>query len=409
VRIAYFVHDLSDPAVARRVRMLQAGGAQVSVLGFRRSDTGPPLDGAEVVELGRTYDARFAQRIGQVAATIARSGALRPALAGADVVLARNLEMLAVATAARRRHASRAGLVYECLDVHRLMLGGGAGGAGLRALERWLMKSAQLLVVSSPAFVERYFAPRQGLGRRGPPVLLVENKVLDLSGAPPPNRSGRPPGPPWRIGWYGAIRCRRSLDLLGRLAARRPDLVQVVIRGRPALTAFEDFDAQVAAGGPALGFAGPYTAQDLARLYRDVHFTWAIDWFEAGTNSDWLLPNRIYEGGRFGAVPLALSGVETGRWLATRGVGLLMDDPEAELEGLLETMTPARYRTLESAAAAVPAETFAAGLEDCRELVRRLAETGQPSPRAQRKASLGVEVEGTKFKRVGGGIPCSDS
>jgi hypothetical protein len=29
---------------------------------------------------------------------------------------------------------------------------------------------------------------------------------------------------------------------------------------------------------------------------------------------------------------LALRGVETGRWLAARDLGLLMDDPAAELE-----------------------------------------------------------------------------
>ena len=38
MRIAYFVHDLSDPAVGRRVRMLRTGGAEVTVLGFRRAE-----------------------------------------------------------------------------------------------------------------------------------------------------------------------------------------------------------------------------------------------------------------------------------------------------------------------------------------------------------------------------------
>lgn len=402
MRIAYFVHDLSDPAVSRRVRMLLAGGAEVTVLGFRRSDQAPEIPGAEVIDLGRTHDGAFVQRIGKVLGAMVRSPALKPALARADVVMARNLEMLLLATVARRQHRPPAGLVYECLDVHRLMLGRGAAGAALRGLERGLMRAADLLVVSSPAFIDSYFAARQGVDGRGRlPVLLVENKVLELTTPTASPGPVRPVGPPWRIGWCGAIRCRRSLDLLAGLAARRPDLLTVEIRGRPAHTEFDDFAAQVASVS-GLSFGGPYMAQDLPELYGGVHFAWAIDWFEAGANSAWLLPNRIYEGGRFGAVPLALNGVETGRWLAARGLGVLMDDPATELETVLETMTPGRYRALAARAAAAPAADFVAGPDDCRELINRLAAT-------QRDVLSGVDVAKPKFDAIGGGMPCSDA
>src|SRR3712207_8090815 len=30
----------------------------------------------------------------------------------------------------------------------------------------------------------------------------------------------------------------------------------------------------------------------LAEMYRSVHFAWSMDFYEAGANSDWLLPNR---------------------------------------------------------------------------------------------------------------------
>lgn len=394
MRIAYLVHDLADPAVARRVAMLRAGGAEVVLAGFRR---GGEAAEAGSVDLGRTFDGRFGQRIAQVVRNLADAGRLKRAIASADVVMARNLEMMALAARVRPACAS---LVYECLDVHRLMLRSDAAGHALRALERRLLAASDLLVVSSPAFVERHFAPRYGTrAGRIPPVLLVENKVLELEG-PPPNPGPRPPGPPWRIGWYGALRCRRSLQILGDLAARRPDLVRVTLGGRPARTEFDDFDAAVART-PALTFEGPYAAGDLPALYGGVHFTWAIDWFEAGANSAWLLPNRLYEGGRFGAVPLALRDVETGRWLAQRGLGVLMNDPAVELEALLEAMAPARYAGLAATAAAQPPEAFAAGREDCRTLVSRLAAAA-----GQRKACLGVDADGTT---VAGGMPCSET
>lgn len=374
MRVAYLVHDVSDPAVAKRVRMLKAGGAEVVVAGFRRSD-GPvaEIEGVRVVDLGRTYDARMGQRIAAVARRLAARRDVAARLGPVDVLVARNLEMLVLAEAVGRLAKTRPGLVYECLDVHRLLISEGRAGKVLRLIERALLRRAGLVIVSSQAFVRAYFAPRQGLGQALKlPVLLVENKVFQPAAGNENQAPARPAGPPWRIGWFGAIRCRRSLALLSDLAARRPDLVEVVIRGRPSEAEFPDLPGQIA-GLPNLRFEGPYQAQDLSRIYGEVHFTWAIDYFEAGANSDWLLPNRIYEGGLHDAVPLSLAGVETGAWLAERGLGVQMSDPAAELEALLEAMTPERYAELSARSAAAPRSLFVADDGDCRRLTQALA------------------------------------
>jgi hypothetical protein len=84
------------------------------------------------------------------------------------------------------------------------------------------------------------------------------------------------------------------------------------------------------------------------------------------------LPNRLYEASRHGAVPIALAGVETGRYLAERGFGVRLADA-AELEARLERLTPESYAELRRALARIPAEVFAAGPEDCRRLVDNLA------------------------------------
>jgi hypothetical protein len=387
MKIAYFVHDLTDPAVARRVRMLQAGGAEAVVLGFRREDRAPSdVAGAPVVDLGRTYDGRLGHRAKATALAALSARRFRDQVQGAEVILARTLEMLAIAQAARRACGAKARLVYECLDIHRLMLGEGAKSRAMRAVERALMRRADLLVVSSPAFLSAYFEPRQGVGRELPiPTLLVENKVLELEGAGDPAPAGPPadppPGPPWRIGWFGAIRCRKSLDILTGLAARRPDLVEVRIHGRPAYAEFEAFDAQVAAA-PGVSFGGPYKPADLPGLYGGVHFCWAIDYMEEGLNSSWLLPNRLYESGRYGAPAIALEDVETGRRLAELGVGLRIAEP-SKLEAVLDALTPPAYARLRGELAAVPRSCFSAGPEACRQLVDALAGRGLRAPRAK--------------------------
>src|SRR5258705_13803181 len=93
LRIAYFVHDVSDPAVSKRVQMLQAAGAEVVVLGFRRQDkTILAIHGAKAVDLGRTHDARFAQRALKVAQQCLNASQWKDHIATADILLARNLE-----------------------------------------------------------------------------------------------------------------------------------------------------------------------------------------------------------------------------------------------------------------------------------------------------------------------------
>jgi len=149
MKLAYFVHDLTDPAVARRVQMLRAGGAEPVVLGFRRAETAPAaIAGARAIDLGRTHDGRMGHRAWMTLKAAMRARRFRDQVARADVILARSLEMLAVAQAARRAARLDVRLAYECLDVHRLMLSPGPKGLALRAAERALMQSAGLLIVS---------------------------------------------------------------------------------------------------------------------------------------------------------------------------------------------------------------------------------------------------------------------
>jgi succinoglycan biosynthesis protein ExoL len=105
-----------------------------------------------------------------------------------------------------------------------------------------------------------------------------------------------------------------------------------------------------------------------------VHFTWAIDFYQEGANSTWLLPNRLYEGGLHGAVPIALRDVETGRWLQQHGLGLLLELPlEESVEKLLSTMTLQIYRDAATRLGAASRRLFEWTDAECHELVSRLA------------------------------------
>jgi len=385
LKVAYFVHDLNDAAVAKRVWMLQQAGAEVRLAGFHRGAAAPDrVCGLKPLDLGRTHDAKLASRVGSVMGALALAPLRGGFLSGTEVVLARNLEAYAVAALARALHAPKARLAYECLDVHRLMLGQGLASRALRGLESALMDRSQALIVSSPAFLSAYFEPFQHRSRRDRlTALLVENKAFPEAPAAEPAPAEPPQRAPWRIGWFGMIRCSKSLDFLCDLARRRPDLVEVEIRGRPSYTEFEDFDRQTAAAS-GVDFGGPYRPQDLPALYGGLHFNWSVDYFQDEGNSRWLLPNRLYEGGRLGVPPIARADSETGRWLKARGLGVVQNDPLAELEAFLDALTPEAYAALKARHASAPASLFVLGPEDC---ARLMAVIGGPATDERKMAS----------------------
>lgn len=325
-RIAFFGHDVADAAIRRRVLALQADGFEVTGYMMRRR---PPLAQEwPGIDLGQTRDGAFLQRILQVfrgARIAARPGA---ALARADLIYARNLDMLACAFLARRQARLTTPIIYECLDIHRLLCRPGPIGWALRALERALLKRSAALIVSSPAFMRHHFDRYYpGLSRS----YLIENRLSGSGthGLRPKPTAGGGKGP-LRLGWAGNLRCNRSLGLLCLVAARFGDQVEIRLHGVPALKEVPDFEKRVAEHAN-MSFHGRYRSpEDLAGIYGGLDVVWAGDFMEAGLNSVWLLPNRLYEGGYHCTPPVAPASTETGRWIEERGCGFTLPEPLEE-------------------------------------------------------------------------------
>jgi len=376
LKVLYLVPNLADPAVGRRIDMMSAGGAQVAVAGFQRANTPAPDLNVDVsIKLAETFDARFAQRV--LAVLQARGEITRRvgSIPVPDVIIARNLEMLALASRLQAFWPSRPPIVYECLDIHRLMLRNDVIGRAMRGAEQYWTRKASLLITSSPAFLRNYFDIHGA-----PAAMLIENKVLDYAGARGinPALAGDVTGP-IRIGWFGALRCRRSLEALAQFMTRMQGRFEVILRGRPALTEFDDFHGFVDAQ-PHMRFEGPYrNPEELAGIYSQVHFAWAIDFFEAGLNSQWLLPNRIYEGCLHGAVPIALEGTETAAFIGRHEIGITLPDIEPEtLAARIGAFSMPQVTDLARVVAATDTAHFVHRESDCHTLVQRLRELCAP-------------------------------
>lgn len=356
-KIAFFGHDAADAAIRRRVRGFQDDGFEVTGFMMRRRE---PLDRDwENVDLGETRDGAFLQRIRQVFRGARIAADAGEPLRSADIIYARNLDMLACAFLAKRHARLNTPVIYECLDIHRLMCRKDVIGMGLRAIEGWLLRRSQALVVSSPAYLQQHF-DRYYPGAA--PSYLVENRLSGQAGygsraAPPQSAT---PGR-LRIGWVGNLRCQRSLDLLCQLADQFGSQVEIRLHGVPALTEIHDFEDRIASR-ENISFYGRYRSpEDLPGIYAGLDVVWSGDFMEAGLNSTWLLPNRIYEGGYYCVPPIAPAGTETARWIARHACGFVVEEPLSQtlpaLTGSL-LQDASRLVAYSRALAALPEDTF---------------------------------------------------
>lgn len=376
-RIAFFAHDAADAAVRRRIQGFTDDG--LDVVGFtmrRRDDVKAEWRN---IDLGRTFDGAYVQRIKSIFRGAKLAAAERETLATADVIYARNLDMLATAFLAKRYTKLKTPVIYEALDVHRLLTRKDPIGFVFRRIEGALLKRTKRLVVSSPGFLENHFEKRHR-GRYF--ASLIENRLAAGAdyGARPD--AALPPLEPLRIGWIGVLRCKRSIGLLTDLARAFGPAIRIELHGAPALTEIPDFHERIQ-GLANVTFHGRYRSpEDLARIYSNLHVVWAGDFMEAGFNSSWLLPNRLYEGGYFGVPSIAPAGTQTAKWIEARGAGFTVsEDLARNLPDLVRTLiaNPGEIAIRRNRLLALPDDVFVARVGD---LAGLIGDTLRDTPRA---------------------------
>ena len=340
-RVLVFAFDLTEASQIRRIRSLQMLGHLVETAAFRRSnmnaDFAPDWPNTD---LGFVKNERYGRRVFGILRGIWRMRRQRQTIKAADAIVARNFDLLVIAWASRvLAGATKVPLVYECLDIHGLFSRPGVVGRFMRWCERRLLSRIQLLIVSSPGFITHYFSPIQ---RYRGAYQVIENKLW-FDGPPVARPAKRANQEIMTLGWVGSIRCGPSLKILMQTADLLGNHIAVHIHGNVHRHALPDFDAEVAKRKNVTYF-GPYAyPAGLADAYGSCDLVWAQDLWQRGNNSDWLLPNRIYEASWFGCPSVAVADTETGRKIAADRLGFTIDEPDAKaLVSLLRTLDHAR-------------------------------------------------------------------
>lgn len=355
-----FGHERTDARVGKRIRAFQDLGWQVTGFTFHRQRSG--RDGLVPfpnVDLGETQDRAYARRILSLGRALRVLWRERVTVRAAAALYAVNTDNALLALAARIVAGRRLPIFLEIADIQPPFVHSGLKGRCLRWIERRVLKRTSCLVTTSPAFIRDYFTPRQHYQGR---VFLLENKVYPAGALRASSRSEPAPGPPWRIGWFGALRCQASWDAMRAMAHRHPDTMRFIVRGYPTAIDAAPFHAQ-AAELPNLEFGGPYRyPDDLPKMHAGLHFVWGFDFSDPTANSRWLLPNRLYEAGLFGIPLLAAAGTETGRRVTADGTGPALEVEAGSLSDRLsmffQTLTMPEWLAWREALLSRPAADF---------------------------------------------------
>ena len=329
--IAYFAGDATNPTVRLRIASFLREKIDVTGFTFRRdkfhSDFVPFWDN---VELGVTKDRRYFSRLTTILKGLRIMWRHRARLREVDVLYARLFDSAFLAMLMAKLLRLDAKLVYEIEDVHDVFFRQTLWARIMRFLERRILANADLVVLPSPGFSEGYLVPYQGYDKA---YFLLENRIqldeIPPKDAPPSARAEawKQSKDRWVIGWFGTLRCRKSMRLLSEIAERLGDKVLIYTRGFPTETGLEAY-MEIVDRHPNWVHEGPYLMpDDLEDLYGRVHFVWCLDFYDENGNSELLLACRMYHGGYFGAVPLFTKQSQMARHLAPHAIGHAISDP----------------------------------------------------------------------------------
>ena len=337
--------DATNPTLILRIRSFLRAGVQLKAFTFRRAKFNTSYEPEwDNVHLGMTTDRNYLSRLPALIGGLIKMMRHRDDFRAADFIYARNMDLLFLGLLARKLTGSHAKLVYEVEDVQEIFFKDTRSGRLFRWLERWALRKIDLLVPLSPGFMRGYFEPVQNYDG---PHYVLENKIQ--LGDRPDTRTEA--GEAWKgirdrwvIGWFGTLRCPKSMALLEQIAETLGDKVEIYTRGYPTETGLDAY-MEIVNRHPNWVYDGEYTIpDDLEQMYGRVHFSWCIDFLDEFGNSPLLLACRMYQGGFYGAVPLVVEGWEMDRWLTRAGVGHAFEQPFAEpICAFLETLDRGDY------------------------------------------------------------------
>ena len=216
-------------------------------------------------------------------------------------------------------------LVYEVGDIREVLIGDSIINKIFRLFERLLLKNVSLLVVTSKAFYTEYFLKIQKV--KNLKYIEIENK-LDPSLISRQNHDSQLKEniELTKIGYFGALRCERTWEILKLLSEKGNGKIKIYIRGIPRFSnpnKIKEIDEF-----PNIEYGGVYTVpDDLNEIYNSVDVVWACYPYQGRDIGNWMWAKtiRFYESCYFKKPVFVQAGTEDCKVVNQYDIGECLD------------------------------------------------------------------------------------
>ncbi|GAB3170350.1 hypothetical protein GCM10027291_21960 [Telluribacter humicola] len=272
-----------------------------------------------------------------------------------DILYIYGFDLAAIALLFRTLSRRSVYLVHEVPDIREMFFRKGVLGKLLRRIEKAVIPQMELLIVTSPEYVTEYYQKLRRLSIRK--YLVIENKIhAGLHQLPGTSRQ-MTSSPRIRIGYFGLLRCKASLDCLMLLA--QTNRFDIDLRGifMPDTRHYESKIKDT----PNMQYLGPYNAsRELQALYDSVDIVWAAYPYSPLSttgNHLWARTNRFYESLYFRkpiVVQKNTSDAGRARMLGNIALEVDLEAPHRAARFIEEQLTSDHLKELQVALAAIP-------------------------------------------------------
>ena len=331
-KITILVPDLSDARVIKRIKAFQILGADIVICGFRRnrysfSDT--VYNDLKLIMLGETNEKNYLKRIPKIMFGIVIILKNINKFRNSSCIYCINIDMLFLATILRIRY--KVNIYYEVGDILNTFIGNALLNNVLRIVERFLLKTTSLLILTSPAFYHKFYKKIQKIKI---PWMLLENKLIfekKFNETLTYKKTKK-----IKIVYHGVLRCPLSIKVLTKVATEFEEKCELHIHGFPLWVNKNLLNFYASKSKNIYWHEEFNYPDDLKGILSDADLLWLIDLSENKSNAKWLLPNRLYDGIYYRVPMLALCGTETGNYIKKYDIGWCFgEDVLMELRSLV--------------------------------------------------------------------------
>jgi len=337
MKIVFLMTSITDSHYQKHISAMKQLGAEVEFLGFKRKCYERKKYDYPYIILGEILHLHYLGRLLPILKSIP---VVRNRIRTADVIYVFGLDMLILYWLSAIGLRTKAKVVFEVCDIQPTLVGNSLMSRLTRLVERLLMRKAHILVVTSKAFITEYFEKLLGLTQLR--YMVIENKLDRKSPRLPEHEKTKHSPDILRIGYFGVIRCPRSMEILKTAAEKAEGRIHIYIRGVSPIN-IVDIEA-CTKENPWIEYGGPYLSpDDCPYLYRDVDIVWACYHYEGMLTGDWSwgLTNRFYESCFYEKPMIVQAKRESGRVVREKEIGVCVDlsDINASVEQILN-ITP---------------------------------------------------------------------